>query len=51
MLNSKTDIIITSGAVSAGKFDYVPSVVKQFKFSNYFKSVCIRPGKPFYLQN
>ena len=31
MLNSKIDIIITSGAVSAGKFDFVPDVVKKFK--------------------
>jgi molybdopterin molybdotransferase len=46
MLNSKVDIIVTSGAVSAGKFDYVPSVIKKFKLSNYFKSVEIRPGKP-----
>ena len=46
MLNSKTDIIITTGAVSAGKFDFVPDVVKKFKLSNYFKSVAIRPGKP-----
>ncbi len=46
MLKSKTDIIITSGAVSAGKFDYIPSVVKQFKTSHYFKNVMIRPGKP-----
>ena len=44
--NSKIDIIITSGAVSAGKFDYVPKVVKKFKLSNYFKGVAIRPGKP-----
>ena len=46
MLNSKTDIIITSGAVSAGKFDFVPNVIKKFSLSNYFKSVAIRPGKP-----
>ncbi len=46
MLKSKIDIIITSGAVSAGKFDYIPSIVKKFKLSNYFKSVAIRPGKP-----
>ena len=46
MLNSKTDIIITSGAVSAGKFDFVPKVIKSFSLSNYFKSVAIRPGKP-----
>ena len=44
--NSKIDIIITSGAVSAGKFDYVPKIVKKFKLSNYFKGVAIRPGKP-----
>ena len=46
MMNSKIDILITSGAVSAGKFDYIPSVVKTLNLSNYFKSVAIRPGKP-----
>ncbi|MDC3036302.1 molybdopterin molybdotransferase MoeA [Candidatus Pelagibacter sp.] len=46
ILNSKIDIILTSGAVSAGKFDYIPNVVKKFKLSNYFKNVLIRPGKP-----
>ena len=46
MLNSKIDMIITSGAVSAGKFDFVPSVINSFKLSNYFKGVAIRPGKP-----
>ena len=46
ILKSKFDIIITSGAVSAGKFDYIPEVVKLFKTSSYFKGVKIRPGKP-----
>ena len=46
MLKSNTDILVTSGAVSAGKFDFVPSVIRSFKLSNYFKSVAIRPGKP-----
>ena len=46
MLKSKIDIIITSGAVSAGKFDYIPIVVNEFKTSYYFKNVMIRPGKP-----
>ena len=46
MLKSNIDIILTSGAVSAGKFDYIPSVVKKFKTSHYFKNVMIRPGKP-----
>ena len=36
-LNSKYDIIITNGAVSAGKFDFVPRVIKEFKLSKYFK--------------
>ena len=45
-LKSNTDIILTSGAVSAGKFDYIPNVVRNFKTSHYFKSVMIRPGKP-----
>ena len=45
-IKSKIDIIITSGAVSAGKYDFVPLVVKKFKLSNFFKGVSIRPGKP-----
>ena len=46
MIKSKTDIIVTSGAVSAGKFDYIPDVIKRLKTSYYFKSVMIKPGKP-----
>jgi len=45
-LNYKIDIVITSGAVSAGKFDFVPKVIKKFKLKNTFKGVAIRPGKP-----
>jgi molybdopterin molybdotransferase len=45
-IKSEIDIIITSGAVSAGKHDFVPLVVKKFNLSNFFKGVSIRPGKP-----
>ena len=45
-LKSEIDIIITSGAVSAGKYDFIPSVVKKFNLANFFKGVAIRPGKP-----
>ena len=45
-LKSKINIILTSGAVSAGKHDYVPNVIKDFKSTHYFKNVAIRPGKP-----
>ncbi len=45
-MKSKSDIIITSGAVSAGKFDFIPSIIKKFKLKSMFKGVNIRPGKP-----
>ena len=45
-LKSKTDILITSGAVSKGKFDFIPSIINQFKLKKHFKGVAIRPGKP-----
>ena len=45
-LKSNTNIIITSGAVSAGKFDFVPGIIRNFKLANSFKGVAIRPGKP-----
>jgi len=46
-IKSNIDLIITSGAVSAGKYDFIPNVVKSFKLKSYLKSVAIRPGKPF----
>jgi len=45
-LKSNTDLIITSGAVSAGKFDFVPKIIHSFKLKYYFKGSYIRPGKP-----
>ena len=39
-------MIITSGAISAGKFDFVPKIIKKFKINESFKGVKIRPGKP-----
>ena len=45
-IKNKIDIIVTIGAVSAGKFDYVPNIVKKFNGKNFFKGVKIRPGKP-----
>ena len=45
-MKSKSDLVITSGAVSAGKFDFIPNIIKQFKLKSIFKGVSIRPGKP-----
>ena len=44
--NSKIDIFITSGAVSKGKFDYIPGITKEMGIKTIFKNVAIRPGKP-----
>ena len=45
-LKSRNDLILTSGAVSAGKFDFVPKIIKKFKLKYSFKGAYIRPGKP-----
>ena len=45
-LKSNTDLIITSGAVSEGKFDFIPKIINKFKLKGFFKNVEIRPGKP-----
>ncbi len=45
-LKLKSDLVITSGAVSAGKFDFIPNVIKKFNLKSYLKGVAIRPGKP-----
>ena len=45
-IKSNSDVVITSGAVSAGKFDFIPDVIKEFKLKDSFKGVAIRPGKP-----
>ncbi len=45
-IKKKTDIVITIGAVSAGKYDYVPRIINKFRGKGFFKGVKIRPGKP-----
>ena len=46
---SDTDIIITSGAISAGKFDFIPKLINKFSFKKCFKGVAIKPGRPIML--
>jgi len=45
-IKNKVDIVITIGAVSAGKYDYVPQIIKKFNGRGYFRGAKIRPGKP-----
>ena len=44
--NSDTDIIVTSGAISAGKFDFIPELINKLGFKKCFKGVTIKPGRP-----
>lgn len=40
------DVILTTGAVSAGDFDFVPQVVRALGGEIIFHKVAIKPGKP-----
>ena len=33
-MNSRSDIVITSGAVAAGKFDFIPKIINKFKLKS-----------------
>ena len=46
IIKSDIDFFITSGAVSAGKYDFIPNFVKTFGFKEIFKGVQIKPGRP-----
>jgi molybdopterin molybdotransferase len=48
-LVSRYDVIILSGAVSMGKFDYLPEAMEQAGITKLFHKVQQRPGKPFWL--
>lgn len=42
------DVLVLSGGVSMGDFDYVPRVLKELKVKCLFSSVVQKPGKPFW---
>jgi len=48
-LKSDIDIFVTSGAITAGKFDFIPKVINELSFKTYFKGVSIKPGRPIML--
>lgn len=43
-----SDVIILSGGVSKGRFDYVPAALEAAGFRKHFHQVSQRPGKPFW---
>jgi molybdopterin molybdotransferase len=40
------EVVLLSGAVSKGKFDYLPHVLAQLRFSPVFHQIAQKPGKP-----
>ncbi len=47
-LLEKYHILILSGGVSMGKFDYVPQALEQLQVTRHFHKIRQRPGKPFW---
>ena len=47
-INEKYDIVIITGGVSRGKYDYIPSILTDLNFKQIFHKVKQRPGKPFW---
>jgi len=45
-LQGETDVILTTGGVSAGRMDFVPMALEQLGADILFHRVAIRPGKP-----
>jgi molybdopterin molybdotransferase len=45
-LAAGADLIISTGAVSMGRYDFVPDTLRQFDAEVLFHKVAIRPGKP-----
>lgn len=40
------DIVILTGGVSMGDFDYVPDIMKEIGVDILFKSIAVQPGRP-----
>ena len=47
-LIDKYSILILSGGVSKGKFDYVPQALEELEVRKDFHKIAQRPGKPFW---
>ncbi|MDK2909611.1 MAG: molybdopterin molybdotransferase [Bacteroidales bacterium] len=45
-LLSQCDVLLMSGGVSMGEYDYVPQVMKELGLEIIFKNIAIQPGRP-----
>jgi molybdopterin molybdotransferase len=42
----KADVVLITGGVSMGDFDFVPAILKEQKVKILFHSIAVQPGKP-----
>jgi molybdopterin molybdotransferase len=47
--DTRPTLILTTGAVSAGEKDFIPTLAEAMGFRSLFHRVAIRPGKPIFL--
>lgn len=47
-LLDRYDVLLLSGAVSRGKFDFLPEILEELGVNKLFHRVAQRPGKPFW---
>ncbi len=45
-IDARVDLVISTGAVSMGRYDFVPDTLRRFGAQLLFHKVAIRPGKP-----
>lgn len=43
---SESDIVLLTGGISAGDFDFVPAVIQQAGYEIKFRQLAVQPGKP-----
>jgi molybdopterin molybdotransferase len=48
-IDQKFDLVVTTGAVSMGKLDFIRPALEEMNAQIYFHKVAIRPGKPILL--
>ncbi|MBL7856127.1 MAG: molybdopterin molybdotransferase MoeA [Cyclobacteriaceae bacterium] len=48
MITASHDVVILSGGISKGKFDFIPDVLEEIGVKKVFQFVRQRPGKPFW---
>ncbi len=43
---AESQVLVLSGGISMGDYDYVPAILKELGFELLFKSIAVQPGKP-----